>query len=662
MKHTLPWRILCRQAVMFATMVLAAGVQGAGDSPVVLPPLAALAAPTPPAEALGAEQRNEESGYSFRPVASFALETAGGWVQMTAPDADPDVGPILRLYAGPWERTQSLAEVFSSTVTNLKESGVSISKPRDFTIDHAPGLVADLSMTGDAKPWIGRVVVAMPDTHSGFYMIGAAPPERWPSEVAGLFEAVLASVKFFAPAAMETPAMATEVVQIAAPAVATPRPASETWTRPADGMVMVAVPPGAFTMGSTDAEIEAALAGCNRDYGNCSRDWFAAEAPQHTVTLDAFWIDATEVTNRQFERFAQATDYHTDAETGGGVVCNANGDCRLVSGADWRHPEGPGCNIADRMEHPVVQVSWNDAAAYCEWAGARLPTEAEWEKAARGMDSRIYPWGNDFDGGKANLCDTNCEFLARDANADDGDGRTAPVGSHAAGLSPYRALDLAGNVWEWVADWYGTDYYGRSPQQNPTGPQSGEGRALRGGSWRVGRDFARGVHRSWGYADGRDLDVGFRCSMSSTSSGDAPSSIQPEITYTALPSKTSLPAQYTPQPDSTPAAQLPAAPASCPEPRVQITSPANGAAISGNVPFIGTAAIDNLTYYKFEYRPVGTPDWLYVTQVDNQPVIDGKLMDFVTSTIPPGVHDFRLVAVVVTGNYKTCEIQLTVAP
>lgn len=271
---------------------------------------------------------------------------------------------------------------------------------------------------------------------------------------------------------------------------APPRPldAGATQTRAEDGAVMVYVPAGEFLMGSTDAEINALLTQCS----HCKREYFVDELPQHTVYLDAFWIDRTEVTNAQYRKCVEA------------------GTCRAPTACDWGDPT---YGDASKADHPVVCVSWDDARTYCEWAGARLPTEAEWEKAARGSDGRLYPWGNTFDGSALNFCDRNCEFVWKDTNAEDGYARTAPVGSYPSGASPYGALDMAGNVWEWVNDWYDENYYSRSPDRNPTGPDSGENRALHGGSWGDYWYHARAAHRHGHGVDPtfRSSYVGFRC-------------------------------------------------------------------------------------------------------------------------------------------------------
>jgi formylglycine-generating enzyme required for sulfatase activity len=229
--------------------------------------------------------------------------------------------------------------------------------------------------------------------------------------------------------------------------------------RTADGAVMLYVPEGEFTMGSPGNEGE------------------VPELPQHSVYLDAFWIDRTEVTNAQFAAFVEATGHETEAERNGGGDVFVSDWWQFVQGADWQHPKGPDSGIRDKMDYPVVLVSWNDARAYCEWAGARLPTEAEWEKGARGTDGRSYPWGN---------AGATCSYAVMGGESGNGCGQRDsawPVGSKPQGASPCGALDMAGNVWEWVADRYAPDYYVVSPSSNPKGPSGGEERVRRGGSW-----------------------------------------------------------------------------------------------------------------------------------------------------------------------------------
>ncbi len=310
----------------------------------------------------------------------------------------------------------------------------------------------------------------------------------------------------FPPTATPLPSTATPLPSTATPMPPTATPAPPTagpvlaagavTTSPKDGMQMVYVPAGEFLMGSAAYDTEA------------END----EKPQHRVTLDAYWIDKTEVTNAQFARFVSETKYVTDGEKAGtGWAYNGSG-WEETNGADWRHPEGPG--TSSQNEHPVVQVSWDDAVAYCAWAGRRLPSEAEWEKAARGTDGRKYPWGNEFDGRRVNHCDRNCPLYWKETTYDDGYEFTAPVGSYTAGVSPDGALDMAGNVWEWVADWYAADYYASSPATNPSGPASGDGRVLRGGSWNNESTVVRSAFRSGFNPDVRGGSSGFRCARS----------------------------------------------------------------------------------------------------------------------------------------------------
>ncbi len=264
-----------------------------------------------------------------------------------------------------------------------------------------------------------------------------------------------------------------------------------------DGMTLVYVPGGDFSMGSDSSS-------------------YANERPVHTVFLDSYWIDQTEVTNVMFGTFITQTGYQTDAEITGssnGYDTDTN-KTELTLGADWQHPLGPDSSLSDLAEHPVVHVSWNDARAYCEWAGRRLPSEAEWEKAARGTDGRTFPWGNDFDGTRLNSADINLGAFWGNNNFDDGFQLTSPVGFYPSGASPYGALEMAGNVFEWVNDWVDEAYYQSSPSSNPGGPATGEYRIVRGGSWHDPEDGQRAAYRGWAAPTDTDLALGFRCVLS----------------------------------------------------------------------------------------------------------------------------------------------------
>jgi formylglycine-generating enzyme required for sulfatase activity len=239
-------------------------------------------------------------------------------------------------------------------------------------------------------------------------------------------------------------------------------------------MVMVYVPGGEFEMGSDDDGVDYALQLCDEYRDDCEREWFENEQPVHTVTLNDFWID------------------------------------QPSSNSSYTHASYYGNSAYD--DYPVIYVSWHQANAYCEWAGARLPTEAEWEYAVRGPEERRFPWGNEFDGTRLNYCDANCGLKWADETIDDDYPETAPVEGFLRGASWCNALNMAGNVWEWVAGWYGNYSSGR--QVGPTSPSSGEYRGLRGGSWYDGPYYVRGANR-WGAPDGTDNDRGFRCARGS---------------------------------------------------------------------------------------------------------------------------------------------------
>jgi len=221
--------------------------------------------------------------------------------------------------------------------------------------------------------------------------------------------------------------------------------------------LMAVVPAGAFTMGSAMGH--------------------ADEQPEHQVYVDTFFMDKYHVTVEHYARFLDATD----------------------------HEVPPQWSLMNRPQHynrPVANVDWADAAAYCQWAGKRLPTEAEWEKAARGTDGRTYPWGNRYptryQANWGNETWSNHWVLAA-------------VGTLEEGKSPYGIYDMAGNAWEWVSDWYDTDYYKASPLQNPTGPLTGGYKVIRGGSWGSNADGLRSAARETHLPSFRGFGTGFRC-------------------------------------------------------------------------------------------------------------------------------------------------------
>jgi formylglycine-generating enzyme required for sulfatase activity len=224
------------------------------------------------------------------------------------------------------------------------------------------------------------------------------------------------------------------------------------------------------------------------------------EQPVRVVSIAPFMLSRTEVTNAEYVAFVGATGYITQAEQAGwGWVLN--GTWQQVPGANWRQPKGPGSTIAQRFNHPVVQVSWFDAQAYCQWRGLRLPTDVEWEYAARGSGTLLYPWGNmaPRHGGKqrANYgTDTCCA-----PETQDGYIFTAPVGSYPSGVSPFGAYDMAGNVWEWVAD---NHNHNKPPDL----------KIVRGGGWGSDAYALRSTYREVNVPTASFDMVGFRCAGS----------------------------------------------------------------------------------------------------------------------------------------------------
>jgi formylglycine-generating enzyme required for sulfatase activity len=240
-----------------------------------------------------------------------------------------------------------------------------------------------------------------------------------------------------------------------------------------DGAPMVKVPAGEFLMGSDSTDSET------------SPD----EHPQHKVTLGEFYIDKYEVTNGQYRAFLASV------ASAGHAAC----DPAEPEGKDHRpHPQSWLDYRMNTTNQPVVGVDWYDASSYCRWAGKRLPTEAEWEKAARGTDGRIYPWGNEWESSRARASETKSK-------------RSSKVGSFPSGAGPYGAEDMAGNVWEWVHDWYGEQIYEEGPRENPSGPATGEMHVVRGGTFSNKPEGLRAAVRNHGYPTGRINGVGFRC-------------------------------------------------------------------------------------------------------------------------------------------------------
>lgn len=277
---------------------------------------------------------------------------------------------------------------------------------------------------------------------------------------------------------------------------------------------MVRIPGGLFRMG-TDG-----------DYGFKSD----GEGPAHPVRLRPFLMDATAVTNEQFQAFVNATGHRTDSERFGfGFVFEGYLKAsqraepaervvgspwwRRVEGATWRHPEGPGSTIKKRWRHPVVHVSWWDAQAYAVWAGKRLPTEAEWECAARGgLEACLFPWGTELTpGGRHRMNVWQGKFPATDEAAD-GYAGSCPVRSYAP--NGFGLFEMTGNVWEWCWDFFDRDTYRRSDAIDPLGPVLGERRVMRGGSFLCHASYCnryRTDSRSSNTPDSATANLGFRC-------------------------------------------------------------------------------------------------------------------------------------------------------
>lgn len=256
---------------------------------------------------------------------------------------------------------------------------------------------------------------------------------------------------------------------------------------------MVEIPSGRFKMGLTFKQVNRILKMCTNVDKTCTRWWFKDEMPGHFVHLNKYWIDIYEVTNEKYLEFVQATGHRPALDD----TCETEA-CR--QGNLWK-----GENFPERIRNqPVTQVNWYDAVAYCKWRGKRLPTEAEWEKAARGPSGNMYPWGNSAPPGKATY-----RRKWRGVNT------LTDVGSYPNGASVYGVHDMAGNVWEWVADWYDRHYYKKKIISNPKGPKNGKFKVVRGGSWVNYADTLHSAFRRWSRPEVRFNDTGFRCAKDS---------------------------------------------------------------------------------------------------------------------------------------------------
>jgi formylglycine-generating enzyme len=251
------------------------------------------------------------------------------------------------------------------------------------------------------------------------------------------------------------------------------------------------------------------------------------EGPVRRVTLDSFYLDRYPVTNEKFSEFVRATGRQTEAERfgwsfvfQGHLPPDEGGEhppglrwWRRVDRADWSHPEGPGTSIAGREHHPVVHVSWNDAAAYAAWAGKRLPTEAEWEWAARGgLEQKRFPWGDELNPDGKHLCNIWQGNFPDLDTAEDGYAGPAPVNTYPP--NGFGFGTITGNVWEWCADWFSRDYHLYATRKNPLGPAGGAAKSMRGGSYLCHASYCnryRVAARTLNTPDSTTTNIGFRC-------------------------------------------------------------------------------------------------------------------------------------------------------
>lgn len=311
------------------------------------------------------------------------------------------------------------------------------------------------------------------------------------------------------PAAERT---ASSVTKVISPRIQTSTSSIEALTG------MVPLPGGTFLMGTDDS---VAIPG-------------DGEGQVREVYLDPFFIDRHPVTNARFQHFIQETGYLTDAERFGwsfvfwahvpagrfdrvvnGVASSAPWWCR-IPGACWNAPEGPGSHLADRDNHPVIHISWNDANAFCDWSGQRLPTEAEWEYAARGgLNQKLYPWGDDLHPGGKHLCNLWQGEFPREDTGEDGFKGTCPV--EAFSPNGFGLFSITGNAWEWCSDWFDRSSRLTGPCSNPVGPVHGSAKVMKGGSFLCHVSYCnryRVAARTSNTVDSSTANLGFRCAAS----------------------------------------------------------------------------------------------------------------------------------------------------
>ncbi len=299
----------------------------------------------------------------------------------------------------------------------------------------------------------------------------------------------------------------------------TSRERSKERVRATEGSIerMVALPGGEFLMGTDHPHAFPA----------------DGEGPVRRVTLDPFWIDRAPVVNAEFARFIAASEYRTEAERfGWSFVFQSDLPEHLrsaaavpgvewwkrIDGACWSHPEGPQSNLRERGNYPVVHVSWNDAAAYAVWAGKRLPTEAEWEYAARGgLEQKLYPWGDNLTPSGEHRCNIWQGSFPHENTAEDGFPSTCPVDIFPA--NAFGLFSMTGNTWEWCADWFSPDYHVDATRLNPVGPPTGNARLLKGGSYLCHASYCnryRVAARSSNTPDSGTTNMSFRCVRDTT--------------------------------------------------------------------------------------------------------------------------------------------------